>query len=504
MTNNTNLAVQTVQQTPAAPPKAPASTKQPEKTFQQVMQESAQKAQQSQKPAQSTTDRATATVKTAEQPRDVVAEQTDTAKQGLSGVRMLAELDGVQLGESSTSVKQNFLSMLFGEKAVQGVDMEQSDEKILKDVYAKLTDPAAQFAMMLLMVFMQDNPEVSMTDVMSSMNDSAWSDPNVSPVQKVFTAITSMQQQIETLESSDTLDLLMQLARDAKTMARVTDGEKPQILKELEAQLMPEVTEKRVVHPQGEARAQAQDPAVALQQGQAQFKDAVTQARQMMQTTQANNTSAAQSDEAQVTGGTGQKRETGVAIDVEKLQAQVDANSYMQNTSHQIYQLRQAGAVVTNQPEIDPMELINQVRTGILSGVDQGENEFVLKLRPEGLGELTIHLLENGGKMTLSIVASNAQTQKLLTSELANLQAVMKPLHVEVQPVTTSEQASSSMEHSLSEQLAQQQFGEHNHGEQFDAPNRLIHHLDDDMSEQELQAAGQTASIGTSALDTYI
>ncbi len=60
---------------------------------------------------------------------------------------------------------------------------------------------------------------------------------------------------------------------------------------------------------------------------------------------------------------------------------------------------------------------------------------FTVKLSPEGLGDITVSLTETSGKMSLVLTATSPETARLLNSELAILQATLKPYQSEAEPI---------------------------------------------------------------------
>jgi flagellar hook-length control protein FliK len=73
-----------------------------------------------------------------------------------------------------------------------------------------------------------------------------------------------------------------------------------------------------------------------------------------------------------------------------------------------------------------------QIFLGLSQNLKAGKGEFVLKLIPEGLGEITVKLLETEGRTTLRIITASAETAKLINQDLAALQNALKPIRVEV------------------------------------------------------------------------
>ncbi|MEG1698833.1 MAG: flagellar hook-length control protein FliK, partial [Oscillospiraceae bacterium] len=76
-----------------------------------------------------------------------------------------------------------------------------------------------------------------------------------------------------------------------------------------------------------------------------------------------------------------------------------------------------------------------QVQQGAMANAKAGKEDFVMRLRPDGMGEITVKLAEADGKMTMQITASNANVQKMLSAEIDNLREAMKPYHVEVREI---------------------------------------------------------------------
>lgn len=74
-----------------------------------------------------------------------------------------------------------------------------------------------------------------------------------------------------------------------------------------------------------------------------------------------------------------------------------------------------------------------QLLKGVEENLKQGKSEFTVKLKPEGLGEIIVKLVQNdGGKMIMSMTASSARTAELLNSNLASLQSSLNQHNVEI------------------------------------------------------------------------
>ncbi len=181
--------------------------------------------------------------------------------------------------------------------------------------------------------------------------------------------------------------------------------------------------------------------------------------------------------------------------DIDALQKQVDTGAYLRNTAL----ASTAPAETESVPEEAPA-MRAQVEEGILTGIRKGQEEFSIKLKPEGLGELTVKLAKNSeGFMSLSIIAKNAETAKNLAGEIDQLRQNLQSMKVEVDSILTEKQYEL-----LSQQQSFEQQRQNWQGQQLKGP---AYYGDEplgstDTAIPEMQPAAQT--LGTAALDTYI
>lgn len=107
-------------------------------------------------------------------------------------------------------------------------------------------------------------------------------------------------------------------------------------------------------------------------------------------------------------------------------------------------------------------QVLDQIAAGIKQNISAGKSEFVVKLKPEALGEITVKLVEEAGKTTLSITTAKALTAKLINDDLDALREAVAPMKIEVRHAVASanETAGGSMQQF---NMAGQQFA----GEQF-------------------------------------
>jgi flagellar hook-length control protein FliK len=147
------------------------------------------------------------------------------------------------------------------------------------------------------------------------------------------------------------------------------------------------------------------------------------------------------------------KAEDSSDVDVDKLQ-----NTLAKADTTQPFALR--FKPVVNAAAEAP--LADQLLDGVKQNLSLGKSTFVVKLNPAELGEITVRLVEEAGKTTLTLAAANAHTAKLLNHDLAALRDAVAPMNVEVREavVATNETAGGTMQqfNLAGQQFAQQQF----------------------------------------------
>lgn len=151
------------------------------------------------------------------------------------------------------------------------------------------------------------------------------------------------------------------------------------------------------------------------------FEDAVREAKQQIEL-----------------GDTGFAKETAAAEeadenDFEAFQQRVDAGEYLRGTAINQNSFEKPDAV-------QQVPVTAQLEEGIAAGLAKGTDEFTITLRPAELGEVTIKLNRTENGITMDIIAKNAETQRLLASELNVIKEVLKPMNVEVESVLTQQQ----------------------------------------------------------------
>ena len=89
---------------------------------------------------------------------------------------------------------------------------------------------------------------------------------------------------------------------------------------------------------------------------------------------------------------------------------------------------------------LESAPVLDQIQTGLQQAL-KNRQELTVHLKPEGLGDIVIRLANSDGKVTVNIGVSSSDTQKLITSQMADLKEMLEPLHAEVGEVYHDSQA---------------------------------------------------------------
>lgn len=213
----------------------------------------------------------------------------------------------------------------------------------------------------------------------------------------------------------------------------------------------------------------------SLLNGESQFNNNVAEAKKLLKTN---------SQESQLAYN---------AIDIDKLQSNADAARLNVSKASESSSLPEA------------KEVFSQLKEGVTENVSEGKSEFTVKLKPDGLGEITVKLVEGSdNKMTLSLMTSNTQVAKMLSNEIGLLRETMKPYNVEVREIVnqagSSEQAQNT---AANENFAQSFAGQQGHQYAREGFAEYYYDRDNDPDAPFPTEVIQQADA-LSGLDTYI
>lgn len=360
------------------------------------------------------------------------------------------------------------------------------------------------FAALLMQMLMGGEPEAAQTDNAEQTDDAAFLDA----LKEDATSDAAMQMMAELFMTRP--ELLQYL--DASVLAQF-GGQSAQMLAQGQGGTMPgdmlallsQLTQTMTSQPQAQtAQTQMQSLLQALQPqaqmqvvqtgaqtgaqdgaafGQANFQRAVFFAQQNMNSDKAN-TEQAFAQLAQANGKQVRTEDGTVMAQAQGVMPQVQTAMPLE--------------MVQGVPTEDLQTLLAQVKTGLQQAVQAKQEEYVIKLKPEGLGEITVRMAEHAGKITMELLATNVSTQRMLSSELSGLRQAMEPYNV---VVSTGEAANAQNGTQMQQQAWQQ-----NHAHQHNAQQEQTHYYgrDDAADAQDAFAAQAAKQAPSTELDTYI
>ncbi|MDR1193697.1 MAG: flagellar hook-length control protein FliK [Peptococcaceae bacterium] len=138
----------------------------------------------------------------------------------------------------------------------------------------------------------------------------------------------------------------------------------------------------------------------------------------------------------------------------------------------------------------------DQIFQGLSQNLAAGKGEFVLRLRPEGLGEVTVKLAASAGKTTLRIITASQATARLINQELPALRAALSPIQVEVREAVPGAAADGEAAFRQEYYMADQQ------GERRQEQGRQSHFDGGGWEEALAEVSG--GGLADGELDTYI
>lgn len=148
-------------------------------------------------------------------------------------------------------------------------------------------------------------------------------------------------------------------------------------------------------------------------------------------------------------------------------------------------------------PELDTAHLTRELTRTVPRALAEGKQEFTMKLKPEGLGEITVRLTQDAGKTAVTIATALPETEKLIGAQLGVLQKALEPMGVTVRQESAEQ---------LQTQQAQQQGMADQQREflmwQQSRQNKARHSWQEPSEEIEEILADKTTAA--SVLDAYI
>ena len=164
-------------------------------------------------------------------------------------------------------------------------------------------------------------------------------------------------------------------------------------------------------------------------------------------------------------------------------------------------------AETLSNPLFNEFNIAEQITDGVKANINLEKSEFTVKLNPEELGELTLKLIEENGKMVLDITAASEKTARMLNGDIAALRESVGSMNIEVREVTVSApeeiQENNAQFNMTSQQFSDRQRAFQNQQQQSEKPYYAVGH---NVYGAEMVTADYSGRIKSAVdgLDTYV
>ncbi len=164
-------------------------------------------------------------------------------------------------------------------------------------------------------------------------------------------------------------------------------------------------------------------------------------------------------------------------------------------------------AETLSNPLFNEFNIAEQITDGVKANINLEKSEFTVKLNPEELGELTLKLIEENGKMVLDITVASEKTARMLNGDIAALRESVGSMNIEVREVTVSApeeiQENNAQFNMTSQQFSDRQRAFQNQQQQDNKPYYAAGHSSYDAEMVPNDYAGRIKSA-VDGLDTYV
>ncbi len=150
--------------------------------------------------------------------------------------------------------------------------------------------------------------------------------------------------------------------------------------------------------------------------------------------------------------------------------------------------------VKDNLSEISPKIIMEQIENGIKEGIKLKNDNIVIKLHPEGLGQVTVKMTDVNGKISLDIITASQYAHNALNSEIESLKESLRQYNAEVNSLVTANGFNFAQENGQNNQGGNQQ---PNH-------NRNVEYYDDVAYTNDMTAMEEYVRALSEALTRYV
>lgn len=112
----------------------------------------------------------------------------------------------------------------------------------------------------------------------------------------------------------------------------------------------------------------------------------------------------------------------------------------------EVKEVTQTSATQQSAPTQQARPAYVQVANGVEAAMTEGKEEFTMQLSPEGLGEISVKLMKEGTKVTISIAAANPETHSLLLGSVDGLVKNLSLSHINVESVQIQQSVNTNQE----------------------------------------------------------
>ncbi len=144
--------------------------------------------------------------------------------------------------------------------------------------------------------------------------------------------------------------------------------------------------------------------------------------------------------------------------------------------------------------EISPKIIMEQIENGIKEGIKLKHDNIVIKLHPEGLGQVTVKMTDVNGKISLDIITASQYAHNALNSEIESLKESLRQYNAEVNSLVAANGFNFAQENGQNNQGGSQQ---QNH-------NRNVEYYEDVAYTNDMTTMEEYVRALSKALTRYI
>lgn len=336
-------------------------------------------------------------------------------------IQLLTSL--LESSEVKVSEENEKLSALF-ELLLEGAN------KLREEQVKEEQDPTVDEAMSMLSMLMNMDTSTVTKETLTEMVRNVTLDSNssleVSMMQmegRLNQLVTAMSE-VKEEDSVSMLEMLMQANQVEQPTQKVEQTEQS-----LEQPIVSEENAKSMVTP---VQTQPTQETKQVETPLIQVVENVENKEMQQETTSNNEMFANTSKEVEISKVEVAKDNTQELNDFEKAYSQMQA--YRMNTTPTTVK-EVIPTEVEEVIDVNKVDILNQISENMKT-VNQIQDEYVIKLKPEGLGEIVVKLQsESNGKSVLSLIVNNENVKSILESDLNGLKAALSQTNVEVKEV---------------------------------------------------------------------